>query len=1109
MTDTLELDLHEPGTVGYRMQRLELYNWGTFHDQIWSLDLDGANGLLTGDIGSGKSTLVDAITTLLVPPGKVSYNKAAGAEHRERTIGSYVLGHYKSERSDSSGNAKPVALRGTGNYSVLLATFGNSALDQSVCVAQVFWFRDRSGQPSRLYAVADRALSIRDDFGDVGDDLVNLRRRLRGTGVTVHDSFSKYSADFRRRMGIDHPQALELFHQTVSMKSVGNLTDFVRTHMLKPPDIADRIASLIGHLEDLTRAHDAVQSARAQVDALVPLVAKLDQCDQSARMALDLRELRDLLAPYFATRKTELLLTRIDRNRSEHESVSARRETVAGQLLTAQREESDVLAAIRDNGGERQIQLEREIADVAASRDSKARSHGYYAELCRQVGVEAATDEQSMSAQMALLEQMIDEVDRSRDELQNESTQAAVLLRDAEVRLADLESEVKSLADRTSNIDQRMVAIRSALCEAVDLQPTDIPFAGELLRVTDAMWEPAAERLLRGFALSLLVSQEHYAAVSEWVDATNLRGRIVYFRVRDETRPLPDVDARSLVHRLEVRPGTPFSAWLTHEVHRRFDLVCAQTPGEFRAERRAITRNGQIKSSGDRHEKDDRRQLGDRRTYVLGWDNTGKRRALERSLTDAIDHRQRLVAQTEKTRTEAASLDMRSRQITALQQQRNFAALDWRADAARVESLQRQLHELRAGDDTLRRLNERLSAVNAEVDVAREKVRTLDQRLGGLAGKLESDHELVVALQEQAVMDDAGRAKVAPLEPDGLRIESCDAAERSIRAQLQTRIDDTDRKHRRLSEQIVADMGEFRNTWPLVTQEMDAAVDAGPEYRDLLVRLHEDDLPRFEENFKRQLNVQAIREVVGFRAALDSAQEAIKRRVGIINDSLRDIPYQPHTYIRLEPTPTTDADVRDFRAQLRACTEDTLTGSADNQYSEAKFLQVKQIVSRLQGREGRTEQDKRWSAKVTDVRNWFTFAASERVTADDSEHEHYSDSGGKSGGQKEKLAYTILAASLAYQFGLVSGQTHSRTFRFVVIDEAFGRGSDESTRFGLELFRRMDLQLLVVTPLQKIHVIEPYVSHVGFVHTHAGHTSKLRNLTIQQYRSGKSSGNPG
>jgi uncharacterized protein YPO0396 len=180
-----------------------------------------------------------------------------------------------------------------------------------------------------------------------------------------------------------------------------------------------------------------------------------------------------------------------------------------------------------------------------------------------------------------------------------------------------------------------------------------------------------------------------------------------------------------------------------------------------------------------------------------------------------------------------------------------------------------------------------------------------------------------------------------------------------------------------------------------------------------------------------------------------------------------------------------------------------MTGSGDEQYSEAKFLQVRRIIERFRGREGQAELDRRWTAKVTDVRNWFVFAASERWREDDNEYEHYSDSGGKSGGQKEKLAYTILAASLAYQFGLEWGVVRSRSFRFVVIDEAFGRGSDESAQYGLRLFAELNLQLLIVTPLQKIHVIEPFVERVGFVHNPDGRASMLRNLTIAQYREEK------
>lgn len=134
------------------------------------------------------------------------------------------------------------------------------------------------------------------------------------------------------------------------------------------------------------------------------------------------------------------------------------------------------------------------------------------------------------------------------------------------------------------------------------------------------------------------------------------------------------------------------------------------------------------------------------------------------------------------------------------------------------------------------------------------------------------------------------------------------------------------------------------------------------------------------------------------------------------------------------------------------------------------------------------------------MRNWFTFSASERWREDNTEHETYTDSGGKSGGQKEKLAYTILAASLAYQFRLDEPATAEHTFRFVVIDEAFGRGSAESADYALRLFQRLGLQLLIVTPLQKIHVIEPFVNAVGYVDNPRGDNSRLHCMTIEEYR---------
>lgn len=147
----LSLNFETDDTLsGFRLIRLEVFNWGTFDGRVWTLQLDGKNGLLTGDIGSGKSTLVDAITTLLVPANRVAYNKAAGADNRERTLRSYVLGHYKSERNEVTGTAKPVSLRDHNTYSVILGVFHNAGYDQTVTLAQVFWMKDVQGQPARF-----------------------------------------------------------------------------------------------------------------------------------------------------------------------------------------------------------------------------------------------------------------------------------------------------------------------------------------------------------------------------------------------------------------------------------------------------------------------------------------------------------------------------------------------------------------------------------------------------------------------------------------------------------------------------------------------------------------------------------------------------------------------------------------------------------------------------------------------------------------------------------------------------------------------------------------------------------------------------------------------
>ena len=1114
MPELLDLDfVGEDALSGFRLHRLEVYNWGTFDGRVWALNPAGRNALLTGDIGSGKSTLVDAVTTLLVPPQRVAYNKAAGADTRERTLRSYVLGHFKSERQEGSGSAKPVALRAANSYSVVLGVFHNAGYDQTVTLAQVFWLKDPQGQPARLYVGTDRALSIAQDFSHFGSDITTLRRRLRADGAELFESFPPYGAWFRRRFGIGNEQALDLFHQTVSMKSVGNLTDFVRNHMLEPFDVAPRVSALLNHFDDLNRAHEAVLKAKRQVALLTPLVA---DCDRHAELAAGIDELRDCreaLKPYFARLKLALLDKRIatlaDDWARQDGQVTRAEEKRSAQLA----KEAELKRGIAENGGDRLERLAEEIRRLEAERQSRQRRAARCAELAGALDLVPAEDADAFQALRHACADLAAAAEARGIEVQNAQTEAAVAFQRGKQEHDTLAAEIRSLRTRRSNIPSEQVAMRGAICTALGLREADMPFAGELLQVREDErdWEGAAERLLRNFGLSLLVPDDHYAPVAEWVDRTHLQGRLVYFRMRrPAVTPLPGLHADSLVRKLAIKPDSPFYDWLEREVFHRFDVACCTTQDQFRRETRAITRAGQIKAPGERHEKDDRHHISDRSRFILGWTNAAKIATLEakarRMETELAELGSRIAALQGEHRTLQARLET----LSKLDEYRDFRELDWRPLATEVARLQEERSQLESTSDVLKELTGRLQALvqsrqetEAQLEDHRDGRSKTEQRQAD-AQALRAQTEALLDTPDHAVhqtrFDALDALRAEALGEHHLTVESCDHREQDMRSWLQARIDSETKARERLRERIVRTMTEYKEAYRLDTQDVDVSVEAGADYAAMLKALQADDLPRFEARFKELLNENTIREVANFQSQLNRERETIRERIDEINRSLTQIDYNPGRYIVLEARAAQDADIRDFQGELRACTEGSLTGSEDAQYSEAKFLEVKRIIERFRGREGQAEMDRRWAAKVTDVRNWFAFSASERWREDNKEYEHYSDSGGKSGGQKEKLAYTILAASLAYQFGLEWGAVRSRSFRFVTIDEAFGRGSDESAQYGLRLFEQLNLQLLIVTPLQKIHIIEPFVANVGFVHNEDGRTSKLRNLSIEEYR---------
>ena len=104
----LELEFSpDKSTAGYRLHELSLLNWGTFHNEVYTMRPDGRTSMVTGRNGSGKSTIVDALLTLLVPNRVRNYNVASSqAGSRERNERDYVLGAYSEIHDATTGQGR-------------------------------------------------------------------------------------------------------------------------------------------------------------------------------------------------------------------------------------------------------------------------------------------------------------------------------------------------------------------------------------------------------------------------------------------------------------------------------------------------------------------------------------------------------------------------------------------------------------------------------------------------------------------------------------------------------------------------------------------------------------------------------------------------------------------------------------------------------------------------------------------------------------------------------------------------------------------------------------------------------------------------------------------
>lgn len=1094
--------------AGFRLHRLEVLNWGTFDRQVWRMATGGHTALLTGENGSGKSTLVDALLTLLVPNQKRNYNQAAGTMgKRERDERSYVLGAYgRIQRADDYGGQTQY-LRGANSYSVLLAHFHNAAADRDVTLAQFFWHQDGL---QKFFVVAQTPLAIASHFSHFAD-IAALKKRLRSQKAEVFDQFNQYSQRFRRLFGLRSEKALELFNQTVMIKEIRRLNDFVRDHMLEKTDAQEKVRGLYENYENLTRAHDAIQKAERQLALLEPLMVDAGKYQQAEAEIADLTSCEALTPVYFAAKKEQLLQSALEQTVRDLLRLQNQQRASEQRLAGLRQQETDLKIAIASDETGRQLQALAQEMNYAAQevkrRQTLARQ---YDDLALAFDLPRYSDETTFyqtrrqaEARKPALEQQLQRVEETLGQLLIQQNQV-------NEQWQQVTAELASLKQRQSQIPSQNLALRSQILDALQIPESDVPFVGELLRVREKErnWEGAVERLLHNFGLRLLVPETHYPRFSRYVNQTNLRGRIVFHRVAlDESYAPPRALAdNALIHKLQIKPDTPYYGWIEHEIQHQFDYLCCENMSDFDRAAKAITPSGLTKSGGSRHEKDDRRDLHDRRSYILGWTNADKIRAIEQEVATLEKQRQQLVTALEGARRQQRNLHTLGQRLENLLSFDSFAAIDWQSEETCLRTLADQKARLEQSSNRLQQLQSELRQMQEQITAEDQELRSVVKSSGQVEHlRQQYQRELYECQQELEQRRQASLAKVSvqidQLLKVTLTLVNINSERRQIEEHYRQARSTAERRRNTHMGTLIKAMQEYKSTYPDETADFDATVNAIPEFERELLRIRQDDLPRYRERFKSLLNEKVIENIALLHGDLHRYQEEIEENIATLNVSLRTINYTSDTYIELHTEASRDAEIRAFKQELQACLPDvgrrftvSLSIRQQEEDYEASFRRIQALITKF-------KEEARWTDKVTDVRQWLDFAATERYRADDSIKEYYSDSAGKSGGQKAKLAYTILASAIAYQYGLKAGEAQSGAFRFVVVDEAFSRSDQENSRYAMALFKELELQLLVVTPMTGIHIVEPYIAACHFVFNNTdGNYSQVETMTIQQLR---------
>lgn len=1072
----------------FHLSRLQVINWGVF-DGYHSIPFSAGGALIAGASGSGKSSLLDAISLGFLPFNRRNFNasgdnSAAGSSAGRRTVDKYVRGAW-GQRSDA-GTSRVMYLRGDGTaWSAVAVTYtGNTGRTVTGLVLKWLTGESRSDSSSRfvladgdrdIEGVCNRWASGRFDAGVFKEDDWRFSTKVE----------SQYLAQLYATIGIRASDAAQqLLGKAKSLKSVGGLEQFVREFMLDEPGSLARLPEALKQIDPLVDAREllAVVQRKRKILGDIEKIQQRYASESSDLGIIDLvdqpmvRAYSDHVRLAQCPAQIDALDGTIDQLGNEYEDVT--------RALNLAKAESDSLNAQISGSSASIGPLQSQVAAAEAQAEEVSRRRAAYEALITAQDLDVPdTADEFWNLREELTQQateLLARLDRGREA----STDAEYAQKVARMARDDAAKELKRVEHVGSALPESAITMREHICAAVGVDPGELPYIAELLdlRPDQSRWRVAVEKVLRGVGLRLLVPDRHYAAVLRFVNETNMRGRLQLHHVRASASGR-QAEPNTLAGKLfVVDPSHVCAAEAADVIAAAGDHVCVDTPDVFPRFRRAVTDTGLYKDSDRLAIKDDRGSLK-QSEYIYQGDVAAKIDALTVDLANAEEAYQAarraaddIAAERQQCRDRAAACKAICEQFP------QWNHVDTETADGHADRLREQYDLLLADHPDIEALSARAEECWAEIQTLMTRRGSIQTRRDDLDGRrtrlLELQERLTPAFVSEPLTELLHRyASEVPvtlelLNPEPHR-EAVFNAIRREREQL--------RENRRRSyDELARILNTFDTAFPdAIPNDSDVFDERVHDYVALCRHIDERELPEAYERMMRLVTEQAPDAILTLHRVAEQETRRISEQIARVNTGLGSVEFNRGTRLTLRATPRSLTAVAELTEIVRAISRRIAeVGLGNKQAILDQYADILRLRNRLAST---APEDKAWTRDALDVRNRFTFDCAEWDVGTEELIRTHSNAGDNSGGEQEKLMAFCLAGALSFNLASPDSKDNKPVFAQLMLDEAFSKSDPQFAQQALQAFRKFGFQLVIVATVQNATTIQPYIDSVVMV----------------------------